>query len=105
MRVEKKAQKKPKKPNPKPAHPKAQKAQSPKSPAHYRDGREGVEDDPRSGCPRTIYSDRNIELVRQFVERNPHSICQEVEAATSINHFSLLQILHQALNLRKLASR
>jgi histone-lysine N-methyltransferase SETMAR len=71
----------------------------------FKNGRESIEDDPRSGRPVTVYSEANIELVRQLIETNPHATYDEMESETSINRFTIFEIIHSALRLRKLNSR
>ena len=73
--------------------------------ALFKDGRESLEDDPRSGRPQTTYTAENIEQVRAIIEENPHATHNIIEALTSINHFTINEIIHNALKKRKLASR
>ncbi|XP_065664660.1 histone-lysine N-methyltransferase SETMAR-like [Hydra vulgaris] len=68
-------------------------------------GRESLEDDPRSGHPQTTYTAENIERVRAIIEENPHATHDIVEALTSINRFTINEIIHNALKKRKLTSR
>ena len=39
----------------------------------FREGREDVNDDPRSGRPVSELTDENIELVREVINNDPHS--------------------------------
>ena len=71
----------------------------------FRESREVLEDDPRSGRPRTTLTRTNIQLVRQLIEDNPHISYDEIEAATSINQFSINQIIHDHLKMKKMSSR
>lgn len=71
----------------------------------FREGREVLEDDPRSDRPRTTLTKTNIQLVRQLIEDNPHISYDEIEAATSINQFSINQIIHDHLKMKKMSSR
>ncbi|CAF3389983.1 unnamed protein product [Rotaria sp. Silwood2] len=48
-----------------------------------REGREDVNDDPRSGRPVSELTDENIELVRQVINNDPHSTYDEIIAETS----------------------
>lgn len=73
--------------------------------ALFKEGRESLEDNPRSGRPITVYTNENIDLVRNLIEEDPHLSCAELEAITSVNHYTLLEILHNALGMRKLTSR
>ena len=41
--------------------------------SRFREGREDVYDDPRSGRPGSELTDENIELVRQISNNDPHS--------------------------------
>ncbi|XP_065650652.1 protein GVQW3-like [Hydra vulgaris] len=71
----------------------------------FKDGRESLDDDPRSGHPRTTYTAENIERVRAIIEENPHATNDIIEALTSINRFTINEIIHNALKKRKLTSR
>lgn len=44
-------------------------------------------------------------MVRKLIESNPQVTHDEIKAATSINQFSINQIIHDHLKLRKLTSR
>lgn len=68
-------------------------------------GREETKDDQRSGRPVTTYTNENIEKVRILVQQNPHITYDEIEEETSINRYSINEILHLALNLKKVTSR
>lgn len=71
----------------------------------FKAGRESLEDDPRSGRPLTSFSEDNIELVRLVIEDNPHATYDEIKGETFINRFTIFQIIHEALKLRKVSSR
>ena len=71
----------------------------------FREGKYDLEDDTRSRRPRTALTNSNIELVRLLFEDNPHLYYNENEAATSINQFSIHQIIYDHLKMKKLTSR
>lgn len=73
--------------------------------ALFKDGRESLEDDPRSGRPITEYTTDNIALVKQLIDENPHATYDELEAETCLSRGMIHQIIHVALRMRKLTSR
>ena len=68
-------------------------------------GGESLEDQRRSGRPKTAITQDNIRLVENLVEENPHITYAEIEAETSLHPPSIKEILHESLNLRIIASR
>ncbi|XP_065673917.1 protein GVQW3-like [Hydra vulgaris] len=60
----------------------------------FKDGRESLEDNPRSGHPQTTYTAKNIERVRTIIEENPHTTHDIIKARTSINRFTINEIIH-----------
>ena len=73
--------------------------------ALFKEGRNDFEDYPRSGRPIAVHSPSNIELVRQIIKADPHSTFDDIVAQSSINRFTVSEINHNSLKLRKLASR
>ncbi len=60
----------------------------------FREGREDVNDDPRSGRPVSELTDENIELVRQVINNDPHSTYDEIIAETSLSYGTIERIIH-----------
>ena len=73
--------------------------------ARFKDGRDNREDDSRSRRPQTTYKAENIERMRAIIEEDHHATHDLIEAVTSINHFTINEIIQNTLNERKLASR
>ncbi|XP_004205774.1 histone-lysine N-methyltransferase SETMAR-like [Hydra vulgaris] len=71
----------------------------------FKDGRESLEDNPRSGHPKTTYTAENIESVQAIIEENPYVTHDLIEALTLINRFTINEIIHNVLKKRKLTSR
>jgi histone-lysine N-methyltransferase SETMAR len=71
----------------------------------FKDKRESLADDPRSERPITVSTKVNIELIRQLVEENPHSNYLELQRDSGINQFTIWEVIHNALWMRKLESR
>jgi histone-lysine N-methyltransferase SETMAR len=71
----------------------------------FREGREDVDDEPRSGRPISELTDRNIELVRQIINNDPHSTYDDIIAETSLSHGTVERIIHDHLKMKKVTSR
>ena len=60
----------------------------------FREGREDVNDDPRSGRPVSELTDENIELVREVIINDPHSTYDDIIAETSLSYGTIERIIH-----------
>ncbi|UJR12710.1 hypothetical protein I4U23_016884, partial [Adineta vaga] len=50
------------------------------------EGREDINDDPRSGRPISVVTDENIERVHQVIEKDPDSTYDDIIVETSLAH-------------------
>ena len=71
----------------------------------FKDGRESLEDDSRSGRPVSSKSDQNLKSVEKLVEENRRITVEEVAATLGISHGSAHEILTDNLGLSKLSAR
>ncbi len=71
----------------------------------FEEGRNEIEDMPRSGRPITATSTENIEIVRQLIQANPYISYAEIEAESSLYPMAIHTIIHDHLKLRKITSR
>ena len=60
--------------------------------SQFMDGRESLEDDPRSDRPHTTYTAENIERVRAIIEEDLHATHDIIEDVTSLNHFKSMKL-------------
>ena len=51
----------------------------------FREGREDVNDDPRSARPLSELTDENIELTREIINNDPHSTYDDIIAETFLS--------------------
>ena len=54
--------------------------------AVFKDGKESIKDDPRSGRPITGITQDNIEAVREIIMEHPQSSYNEIAASTFLSH-------------------
>jgi len=71
----------------------------------FPEGREDVNDDPRSGRPVYELTDENIELVRQVIIDDPHATYDDIIAETFLSHGTIERIIHNCLKMKKVTSR
>ncbi|XP_050296406.1 histone-lysine N-methyltransferase SETMAR-like [Anthonomus grandis grandis] len=73
--------------------------------AEFKRGRVSLSDDPRSGAPKTVVTQENIDAVRMLITEDRHVTYREIEASLAISKTSIQKILHEELRVRKLVSR
>ena len=73
--------------------------------ALLKESRDSFEDDPCSRRLITIHSQRNIDRLGQVIQRNSHSTYDNIITETPVNKFTLGEIKHEFLLMRKLDSR
>ena len=71
----------------------------------FREGRETLEDDPRSGRPATAITEENVEKTKQIVLDNRRITVRELEEELGISHVSCATILKDHLGARRLTAR
>ncbi len=68
----------------------------------FKEGQTSIEDDERSGRPSTSTNDKNVELLQKFVRANRHVTCKELSLEFGISLGSVMSILHDKLNMKRL---
>ena len=71
----------------------------------FKDGREHLTDDERSGRPREAVNESNIEKVRQFIKNESKSSVRYMEMELNLSATSIYRILTEHLGLRRVCSR
>ncbi|KOC58774.1 Putative uncharacterized protein FLJ37770, partial [Habropoda laboriosa] len=71
----------------------------------FKEGREEVQDLPRSGRPSTISTDENIEKIKKTVIENRRLSVREVARELEMSHMSVRNILTEVLGMRRVAAR
>ena len=71
----------------------------------FREGREEVEDDPKSGRPLSAKTDRNIELVNQLVRQDRRLTIRMMAEELEMSKESVRTILVENLGMKKICAR
>jgi len=71
----------------------------------FREGREEIEDKPRSGRPITETTFENIERIRLLIDDDPYLTIEELEYETGLSHGTIHRIIADQLNMRKITAR
>lgn len=71
----------------------------------FKSGREDLGDDERSGRPREVVNEKNIQIVRDFIKKEPKSSLRYMESELNITKDSIHTILVEHLGLRKVCAR
>jgi len=58
----------------------------------FREGRLSIENDPKSGRPRTLTDDQSVERVLQILEEDRRMTCEEIAHFTGISRASAYRI-------------
>ncbi|CAF3370476.1 unnamed protein product [Rotaria socialis] len=70
-----------------------------------REGREGIEDEPRPGRPVTETTSDNIEKVRRLIDNDPYLTIDEIQVETGLSHGTTQRIVSGHLKLKKITDR
>ena len=71
----------------------------------FKEGREEVEDDPRSGRPSTSRTADNIERVKQMVRADHRLTMRMIAEELSINKDTVWSIITENLEMRKVCTK
>ena len=71
----------------------------------FREGRQSLNDLPRSGRPATAVVEENIAAVQKLIEEDPHIPVRKMRSILKIGTAAILSIVHDKLRFRKLCTR
>jgi len=71
----------------------------------FREGRLSIENDLKSGRPRTSTDDQSVERVLQILEEDRRMTCEETAHSAGISQASAYRILTERLHKRRIAAR
>jgi histone-lysine N-methyltransferase SETMAR len=71
----------------------------------FREGREELEDEGRSGRPISETTPQNIEQIRLLIDDDPYLTIEEIQEETGFSYGTIQRILTTHLNLRKITAR
>lgn len=69
------------------------------------EGRDDMEDEERSGRPKSARTEANVDLVKLTVEEDKRRTCEEVEEITGIPHSTVHRILVEELGKKKIFAK
>ncbi|CAF2708911.1 unnamed protein product [Rotaria sp. Silwood2] len=76
---------------------------------YFREGREEIKDETRSGRPITTTTSENIEevqsLVQSIIDDNPYITIEELQEQIDLSHGTIQRIISDHLDLRKITAR
>ena len=71
----------------------------------FRDGRLSIENDPKSGRPRTSTDEQSVKRVLQILEKDRRMKCEEIAHSAGISRASAYRILTERLHKRLITAR
>jgi len=71
----------------------------------FREGRLSIENDTKSGRPRTSTDDQSVERVLQIPDEDRRTTCEETAHSAGISRASAYRILTERLHKRRIAAR
>lgn len=71
----------------------------------FKEGREDVEDDPRSGRPSTSRNEANVERVKQMVRDDRRLTVRQIADELGMNHNSVWKIITEDLGMQKVCAK
>ena len=71
----------------------------------FKEGRENVEDDPRSGRPISSTNDQNVEVVRTVIAKDRRLSVRMIAEETGLNKNAVHRILTEHLHTRKICAK
>ena len=70
----------------------------------FQNGRTDPRDDQRSGRP-TSTRHVNVAVIKDLLNKDRRITTREIEAVTDCSHGSILKIIHEDLNMRRVCAR
>lgn len=71
----------------------------------FKDGREDLEDEQRSGRPSTSKTDEDVDRVREFLNIDRRSSLREISEELNLTYYSVQQIVTGTLAMRKVCAK
>ena len=73
--------------------------------SRFKDGRSSLEDNPRPGRPVSSCTHENITKVKDCILQDRRVTIREISECVGVNIFTVHQIIHHELDMRKLTAR
>lgn len=71
----------------------------------FKSGRESLEDDPRSGRPKSVTTPETVSEILDFIKEDRRMSVEKIANLMGISHGTVWKIIHEELDMKKISAR